>query len=180
MPATAGGSTSGSSTSVIATSRPRKRRLASSHAAGVPTATMIASAIAVVFRLSHSASSDALLPQALEQVGPASVSTKIATTGSVRKTSASAVVAREDDREPAARDHGGAPKPASLERLRARAAAQALDELVRRPRSGPSTTPAPYSTCGSTSAGSGTARSSSAGGGDVGAVDEARRRRRPG
>ena len=40
MPATAGGSTSGNSTSVTASECPGKRRLASTNAAGVPNTTI--------------------------------------------------------------------------------------------------------------------------------------------
>ena len=47
MPATAGGSTSGSSTSVTTSARPRKRRVARNHAVGVPKPRIRALAIEV-------------------------------------------------------------------------------------------------------------------------------------
>ena len=48
MPATAGGSTSGSSTSVTTSERPRKRRRAMSHAVGVPKPRISALAMRLV------------------------------------------------------------------------------------------------------------------------------------
>ena len=51
MPATAGGSTIGSSTIVIASERPRNRREARNHAVGVPKAIMTTWATKTLFRL---------------------------------------------------------------------------------------------------------------------------------
>ena len=90
MPATVGGSTSGSSMSVIATVRPRKRRVPRKYAAGVPTSRITASAIAFVVAVSTSASRTA---------GSSSWSSrrcsgtraKIATIGRTRKPSATSV-----------------------------------------------------------------------------------------
>ena len=48
MPATAGGSTSGSSRNVVSTVRPRKCLVPSRCATGVPTTTMNASAMRLV------------------------------------------------------------------------------------------------------------------------------------
>ena len=68
---------------------PGKRRVASSQAAGVPTATMIASAIALHSKLSRSASSAAPSSSELTRSrGAASANT--ATTGSARNATASA------------------------------------------------------------------------------------------
>ena len=62
MPATAGGSTSGSSISVSTTARPRNRRRATRYAAGVPTRKMIACATRLVFAVTTSASRTTPLP----------------------------------------------------------------------------------------------------------------------
>ena len=64
MPATAGGSTSGSSMSVINSARPRKRRVARKYAAGVPTTTMIATAIAAAHQAQPQRFQRALLAEA--------------------------------------------------------------------------------------------------------------------
>ena len=56
MPATAGGSTSGSSTSVIASERPGKRRVAIRYAVGVPKTRISNCAIRLVLRLTTKAS----------------------------------------------------------------------------------------------------------------------------
>ena len=56
IPATAGGSTSGSSINVTTSARPRKRRLATRYASGVPNSKISACAIADVLKLTISAS----------------------------------------------------------------------------------------------------------------------------
>ncbi len=113
IPATAGGSTRGSSTSVITTERPGKDRVASRYAAGVPTATMMAIAIAVVSRLSRSASV-AVGSLRLLISCPGAVWVKIATTGNTRNASVTAERSPEQQREPRAADHfaGGGRNPA--------------------------------------------------------------------
>ena len=80
MPATAGGSTRGSSITVSTTAFPGKLRVASAYAAGVPTSAMTAVAIAVVSRLSRRASVDCEFPR-LDTSRPHPVLTKIASTG---------------------------------------------------------------------------------------------------
>ena len=71
------------------TALPRNERVASRYAAGVPTSRMIAIEAAVVRRLSQSASSAPGSPR-LSISSPGLESTKIATTGSVRKVSVAA------------------------------------------------------------------------------------------
>ncbi len=56
MPATAGGSTIGNSTSVTTSDRPRNRRVAKKYAVGVPNARIATCEITIVFRLTTSAS----------------------------------------------------------------------------------------------------------------------------
>ena len=111
IPATAGGSTSGSSTSVITAARPRKRRVASSHAAGVPTSTISASAAVEQSRLRRSASRDPSSPR-LFHSSAGEVSRKIAAIGSVRNATARASEPHQDEPE---RPHwaGGGSKPAA-------------------------------------------------------------------
>ena len=72
MPATAGGSTSGSSMSVTTRARPRNERVASRQAAGVPTIRMIAIEAAVVRRLSERVER-ARLTEAVDQLGRAAI-----------------------------------------------------------------------------------------------------------
>ncbi len=92
MPATAGGMTSGSSTMVTSSARPRKRRVASNHAAGVPIAITASSASPLHSKLSRSASTAASSPSALTRSrGGASANT--ATTGRARKATATASAA---------------------------------------------------------------------------------------
>ena len=57
MPATAGGSTSGSSTNVTSNALPRKRRVARRYAVGVPNTTMSNMATTLVSAVTRSASS---------------------------------------------------------------------------------------------------------------------------
>ena len=84
MPATAGGSTSGSSIRVISSARPRNVRVASRYAAGVPTSRITASAIALVSQAQPERVARARRRRGCRAARPGSVSTKIATTGSVR------------------------------------------------------------------------------------------------
>src|SRR3954447_2667953 len=93
VPATAGGRTSGSSTSVTSTERPRKRRVASTYAVGVPNTRMSACARRVVLRLTTSASVTTGFPTwATSRAGDTRANT--ATTGSARNASPANVVAK--------------------------------------------------------------------------------------
>ena len=82
MPATAGGSTSGSSTSVMASERPGKRRVASRYAVGVPKSRISACAIRLVFRLTMKRVRDDRVRELVDQLARRYVCTKIATIGS--------------------------------------------------------------------------------------------------
>src|SRR5262245_23647016 len=92
MPATAGGRTSGSSTSVTATAWPGKRRVASRYAVGVPNRTISACAIALVFRLTMKASRTTGF-ESWSSRCPGLVWAKIATIGSARNTSVTIAIA---------------------------------------------------------------------------------------
>ena len=92
IPATAGGSTIGSSTSVITTNRPRNERVARRYAAGVPTTTITRIAIAVVSKLSRSASVAAGSPS-FEISSPGEVCVKMAITGSTKNANVTASAA---------------------------------------------------------------------------------------
>ena len=99
MPATAGGSTNGSSIAVLTRERPRNLRVAIRYAAGVPTSRINASAIPDVIRLSRSASVAWWSPsRSISSPGP--TCRKMAAIGRVRKTSARQS-AGEQEREPA-------------------------------------------------------------------------------
>ena len=89
MPATAGGSTSGNSTSVMQSERPGKRRLASRYAVGVPKSSTSACAIKVVLKLTISASVTTGL-ESWSISWPGGTWTKIASIGSARNASATA------------------------------------------------------------------------------------------
>ena len=97
MPATAGGSTIGSSTSVTSAPRPRKRR-ASRYASGVPSTRIAACAIALVSRLTTSASvTTGFESWSTSRPGGSWVSS--AASGSARNASASAARGEEDERD---------------------------------------------------------------------------------
>ena len=83
-PATAGGSTSGSSTSVTTSARPRKRRLASRYASGVPNRRISACAISDVLTLTISASVTTGLDSWWSSL-PGGTRRKIAATGSTQE-----------------------------------------------------------------------------------------------
>ena len=92
IPATAGGRTSGSSTSTTSSERPRKRRVARRYAVGVPSRSTSACAIALVFRLTTSASvTTGRESWATRSVGETRA--KIATIGNSKKPSATAAAA---------------------------------------------------------------------------------------
>ena len=112
MPATAGGMTSGSSMIVSRICLPRKRRVASAQATGVPITRMITSAVSVVCRLSFSASTVVSSSRlSISSFGLTSV--KIAMTGRARKTSATASGDDQRDREQP-RPRPGQPMPHAL------------------------------------------------------------------
>ena len=90
IPATAGGRTSGSSTSVTTTSRSRDSRVAIQYAAGVPNTRIRTIEIAFVLAVTTSASFAASVPSA-ETSSPGGTRAKIATTGRTRKASATLV-----------------------------------------------------------------------------------------
>ena len=110
MPATAGGSTSGSSTAVTRSARPRKVRVASKYAAGVPKRRISAFATRLVFRLTTSASTAArlVMPSSSWRSG---IWRKIASTGSSEKGEGDS--GRERERRAEQAPHG-TPKPACL------------------------------------------------------------------
>ena len=95
MPATAGGSTSGSSISVTTRSRRRDRRVAAQYAVGVPSTRIRASAMRFVSNVTTSASFATSLRSA-ETSSPGGTRRKIATIGSSRKPSATR--RRQDER----------------------------------------------------------------------------------
>ncbi len=85
MPATAGGRTSGSSTTVTSSARPRKRLVARKYAAGVPNSRIAALATSVVRAVTFSASrttGSSSRPGILRS----GISVNSATTGSARNT----------------------------------------------------------------------------------------------
>jgi len=83
IPATAGGSTSGSSTRVIASECPRNLRLARRNAAGVPKRRISVCAIRLVFRLTTNASCTTGFPSCSTS-SAGDVCAKIATIGRSR------------------------------------------------------------------------------------------------
>ena len=101
------------SISVMRTARPQNERVASRYAAGVPTTGMIAIETAVVLRLSQSVERPGSPRLSISSAGLRS--TKIATIGSVRKSSAAARCRRQhgEPREGAAPHCCTEPKPAS-------------------------------------------------------------------
>ena len=143
-----------------------------------PTSRIIAIEIAVVCRLSQSASRAPSSPRLAISVAGLE-STKIATIGSVRKISASArrPRARRANQPPA--PHGAGPKPASLQRVGAVALTRARPRTSARARAARARSPRPRRKrpSGSSSAGSAIAFSSPLGGVHVGHVDEAGVRR---
>src|SRR5436190_18938469 len=90
MPATAGGSTSGSSQSVITSGRPGNRRVASRYAAGVATSSVIPKAIPFVTAVTTSASRTTP-SSSLRTRSPGETRRKIARTGNSKKPSARTV-----------------------------------------------------------------------------------------
>ena len=88
MPATAGGSTSGSSSSVITTERPGNRRVARRYAAGVPTTSRITSASPFTSAEMRSASCTTFVPS-WSQISRGGMRPKIDATGTNRNANTS-------------------------------------------------------------------------------------------
>ena len=134
MPATAGGSTSGSSTSVTTSARPRKRRVAIRYAAGVPKARMSTFATTFVFSVTTSASTRGVVAELREQLagrhpqedGRDRQEQEAERDDAVAPTSATANGAAH-----------GTPKPARRELARARRVLEEVGDELERGRSVP-------------------------------------------